>query len=274
MTMKKFFCAFCIFAISAIAFTATADTPEMAIEDWQIGVVDDSNGTLGISSATTDPKFTDPVVSVTQDGKVGIGTLYPQQNLHIVNGNILISKTSTMARADGSTNGSILFGSNVSDENGYRRGRWGIEYLESVTEGYGLNFWKVWEPNVGGFNYALFLKNNGNIGIGTKDPAYKLDVVGTIRAREILVNLGGVGGADFVFDTDYRLRPLSEVQSFIEENKHLPEIQSAVEMQQNGVSVNELQFQLLQKVEELTLYIIEQDKQIKELQQKIEELEK
>lgn len=52
------------------------------------------------------------------------------------------------------------------------------------------------------------------------------------------------------------------------------EIQSAVEMQQNGVSVNELQFQLLQKVEELTLYIIEQDKQIKELQQKIGELEK
>ena len=101
-----------------------------------------------------------------------------------------------------------------------------------------------------------------------------MDVIGTIRAREILVNLDGVGGADFVFDNNYRLRPLSEVQSFIQENRHLPEIQSAAEMQQNGVSVNELQFQLLQKIEELTLYIIEQDKQIQELQQKVEKWEK
>lgn len=86
-------------------------------------------------------------------------------------------------------------------------------------------------------------------------------------------SVNGVGGADFVFADDYCLRPLSEVQSFIQENRHLPEIQSAVEMQQNGVSVNELQFQLLQKIEELTLYIIEQDKQIQELQQKVEHLE-
>ena len=62
------------------------------------------------------------------------------------------------------------------------------------------------------------MQNNGNIGIGTKSPAYKLDVIGTIFAREILVDLNGVGGADFVFDTNYRLRPLSEVQSFITEN--------------------------------------------------------
>lgn len=182
----------------------------------------------------------------------------------------MISKTSTKTRADGSNNGSILFGADVNDKDkNSRRGSWGIEYVSTDSEGYGLNFWKV-----GGFNYALFLQNNGNIGIGTKSPAYKLDVIGTIRAREILVDLNGVGGADFVFDTNYRLRPLSEVQSFITENKHLPEIQSAKDMQQNGVSVNELQFQLLQKIEELTLYIIEQDQQIKDLQQKVEQLQK
>lgn len=247
----------------------TSTYAQITIEDWQIGVVNGSDGTLGVSITSDDPDFTEPIVSVTQEGKVGVGTSAPLQDLHVVGGNIMISKTSTKTRADGSNNGSILFGADVNDKDkNSRRGSWGIEYVSTDSEGYGLNFWKV-----GGFNYALFLQNNGNIGIGTKSPAYKLDVIGTIRAREILVDLNGVGGADFVFDTNYRLRPLSEVKSFIAENKHLPEIQSAKNMQQNGVSVNELQFQLLQKIEELTLYIIEQDQQIKDLQQKVEQLQ-
>lgn len=247
----------------------TSTYAQITIEDWQIGVVNGSDGTLGVSITSDDPDFTEPIVSVTQEGKVGVGTSAPLQDLHVVGGNIMISKISTKTRADGSNNGSILFGADVNDKDkNSRRGSWGIEYVSTDSEGYGLNFWKV-----GGFNYALFLQNNGNIGIGTKSPAYKLDVIGTIRAREILVDLNGVGGADFVFDTNYRLRPLSEVQSFIAENKHLPEIQSAKDMQQNGVSVNELQFQLLQKIEELTLYIIEQDQQIKDLQQKVEQLQ-
>lgn len=197
---------------------ATSTYAQITIEDWQIGVVNGSDGTLGVSTTSDDPKFTEPMLSVTQEGKVGIGTQYPQQDLHIVDGNILISRTSTKTRADGSNNGSILFGADVNDKDkNSRRGSWGIEYVSTDSEGYGLNFWKV-----GGFNYALFLQNNGNIGIGTKSPAYKLDVIGTIRAREILVDLNGVGGADFVFDTNYRLRPLSEVQSFITKTNTCP----------------------------------------------------
>ena len=67
---------------------------------------------------------------------------------------------------------------------------------------------------------------------------------------------------------------LSEVEAFISENNHLPEIQSAREMQENGVSMNELQIQLLQKIEELTLYLIQQEKLIQVLRQEVELLKK
>ncbi len=109
------------------------------------------------------------------------------------------------------------------------------------------------------------------VGIGTTAPSYMLDVNGTIRANEILVNSGS---ADFVFADDYNLRSLSEVHQFIQEHKHLPEIQSAEQMEKNGVSVNELQIQLLQKIEELTLYLIQQEQTIQDLQQQVEQLKK
>ena len=117
--------------------------------------------------------------------------------------------------------------------------------------------------NINGTSHMV-IQSDGNIGIGTISPSYKLDVAGTLRAREIIVN---TTGADFVFADDYQLRPLSEVETFIKVNKHLPEIKSAQEMQENGVSVSELQTQLLQKIEELTLYILQQEKRIRELEQ-------
>lgn len=114
-------------------------------------------------------------------------------------------------------------------------------------------------------NCCMTILTNGNVGIATQSPNYKLDVNGIIRANEIIVN---TTGADFVFEEDYQLRPLSEVKAFITENKHLPEIKSAQEMQENGVGVNELQIQLLQKIEELTLYILQQEDRIKALEAK------
>ena len=72
--------------------------------------------------------------------------------------------------------------------------------------------------------------------------------------------------ADFVFEDDYELRPLHEVEQFINQNKHLPEIPSAKEMEsEDGIGLAELNKLLLQKIEELTLYMIEQQKQIEEL---------
>lgn len=86
------------------------------------------------------------------------------------------------------------------------------------------------------------------------------------------MNIRVNAGADFVFSPDYQLKPLSEVEAFVKENKHLPEIPSEKQMVENGLNVNEMQIKLLLKIEELTLYVIEQNKQNKDLQKQIDEL--
>ena len=183
-------------------------------------------------------------------GKLGIGTTQPQEMLH-VNGAIRGGGANGEVTLKGD-NGSVMIGA-----------------TDAQTMTFNTDKSK-YAFNVNGIN-RMTIQNNGNIGIGTTSPVYKLDVAGTFRAREIIVN---ATGADFVFADDYRLRPLSEVEAFISENNHLPEIQSAQEMQENGVSMNELQIQLLQKIEELTLYLIQQEKVIQVLRQEVELLKK
>lgn len=113
--------------------------------------------------------------------------------------------------------------------------------------------------------YHMVMTNSGNIGIGTLTPnQYKLAVEGTLGARRIKVTQQA-NWADFVFHKDYKLPHLQEVEKFIQDNGHLPEIPTAAEVKENGVDVGEMNKLLLQKVEELTLYLIQQQKEINAL---------
>jgi hypothetical protein len=118
---------------------------------------------------------------------------------------------------------------------------------------------------------VLILGNNQNVGIGISTPVYKLDVCGIMRAKEVLVQ---TGWCDYVFDKDYKLRSLSEVDNYIQQNKHLPDVPSATDVEANGIKVAQMDSVLIKKMEELTLYVIYQNKQIEQLQQKVLQLEK
>jgi len=120
-------------------------------------------------------------------------------------------------------------------------------------------------------NKALLIHPNGSgsVGIATEcvPGNAKLAVGGKILCEEVEVRLKGSNcWADYVFENDYELRPLAEVEDYIEENKHLPGIPSTQELEENGLNVNEMLKLQMEKIEELTLYILEQEARISELE--------
>jgi hypothetical protein len=185
---------------------------------------------------------------INSNGNLGIGTANPQSQLHI----------------GGNSNSIISIGS-VSYAGNSGQALAAIQVTQGGCDGGIINFQvNPWNQTGSTGIYTpitrMIINQYGNVGIGTVNPDYKLDVLGTIRAKEVLVNLDG--GADFVFEKDYKLLPIEDVATYVQENKHLPNIPSANEMTKNGVSMGDMQVKLLQKVEELTLYVIELKKEI------------
>ena len=200
-------------------------------------------------------------MTLTTDGKLGLGTTDPQDLLH------LNSATNTSLRIEGGTNGYA----NIRLRSG------------SDTSPYG---WEIWTDPTHNFldffhsGSRMTLLKNGHLGIGTSNPGSKLTVNGDIHAKEVRVDLN-VPGPDYVFAEDYDLPTLESIESYIRENKHLPEVPSAKEMEANGIDVGVMNMLLLKKVEELTLHLIElkrENKKIKEVNdfilQRIKELER
>jgi hypothetical protein len=113
---------------------------------------------------------------------------------------------------------------------------------------------------------------NGNFGIGTSNPgSFKLAVNGKIWTQEVNVQMTNPG-PDYVFEKDYDLLSLYELERYVNQNKHLPEVPSAKEMEKDGLNLKEMNLILLKKMEEMTLHLINQEKKISSLQHQIENL--
>ncbi|OXB21269.1 hypothetical protein B0A71_05135 [Flavobacterium tructae] len=123
------------------------------------------------------------------------------------------------------------------------------------------------------YNVKMSILANGNVGVGTLVPDSKLTVAGNIHAQEVKVTVNAGAVPDYVFANDYKLKSLEEVESYIKKNSHLPEIPSAKEIEKNGLMLAEMNLNLLKKMEEMTLYMIEQNKRIEKQNEKIRVLE-
>jgi len=117
-------------------------------------------------------------------------------------------------------------------------------------------------------SYMYFLPN-GNVGIGIKTPVSKLSVNGTVRAREVNVTSDW---ADYVFEPGYKLLPLDSLAGHIRQLGHLPGMPSAAEIREEGLNMGSIIKGQQQKIEELTLYILQQQAALKAVQSEIKKL--
>lgn len=192
-------------------------------------------------------------IRILSDGRVGIGTPAPENKFQI--------NSCFGVREDGVV-------------------KWGSSILSGNEILYGYLSWDTDKTIIGSNTNLTFVNNgsermristNGRVSIGTttldNTPNVLLTVNGAIHAKEVLVDMNIL--ADYVFSPGYSLMPLNKVEAFVKTNRHLPEIPSAAEVKEKGLSMGEMQNKLLQKIEELTLYVIEQQKQIEQLKKVI-----
>ena len=239
--------------------TTTGETDSQAptaITDLVAGSTTSSSTSLSWSASMDDVGVVD--YEIFQDGN-SIGLSGGATSFNVTNLTPETSYSFTAVAMDGSGNISTISNSGI------------ITTLEAPTGGAtaftteNANLPTVdWQSN----NFIA----SGNVGIGTQvNPAYRLAVAGNIVAEVVRVALLGYW-PDFVFETSYELPSLAAVEQHIKTNKHLMNIPSAHQVQQQGIALGDMDAKLLRKIEELTLYAIAQEKQIQQLKSQNEQL--
>jgi hypothetical protein len=234
------------------------------------------------------PSFSNSSLSVSDNGNVGIGTNNPSSKLEVDTNSqndlasVLVLKGRTSDETG--TNGVMLgFQTEHAVSN---LSKAGIAFVRKGGYGTG-NLHFLVNSNIDNGQVKLSdakmsIISNGNVGIGTTNPDSKLTVKGKIHAEEVKIDLAVP--ADYVFEKyytgesslkpDYKLLILTEVEKFTQANHHLPNVPSAKEIKENGLLLGEMSNILLQKIEELTLYAIEQQKENNLQSKEIETLKK
>jgi len=272
------------------------------IENGGTSLISFGNGTISLETAKdsvagSQVNTTGKNITLTAEGNVGIGITIPAKKLHVqgdtyLNGNVGIGINNPQSRLH------VLGDVSIQDDTfklalGKATGQtlnWGTSYIGfNATREYKNGNW-IWTLNGDGANNGggvMWTTVHGNIYFATIPSTGKIDKTltdaqirnnvklhltpdGVLRAKEVLVTL--TGWPDYVFEEDYALMSLQETEQFIKENKRLPAIPSAAEVAENGVNLGEMNALLLKKVEELTLYILQQNSDIQLLKEEVQAL--
>ena len=227
-----------------------------------------------------DPSSNIPLYYNPSNGCFGVDNSDPQYKLD-VNGDVKVLSGLNVGSASGAGPGVIKLTSIYSDMLiGAGPNNYNLFDLGFGAHPYGGRFLlmmqgvtKVELNAYGASKFSNGLNVAGSVGIGgVTNPQYTLTVSGNVAARNFITSQAVWN--DKVFSPTYNLMPLSILESYVKEHKHLPEVAEEKVVLKNGVNIGEFQAQLLQKVEELTLYVIEQDKKNAKLVSTVEALQK
>lgn len=210
------------------------------------------------------------LLTIAESGNVGIGISNPTSTL-TVNGNLSISNGQNKFTYNGAADINLQYSERGSGGRALVHdsgNKLTLNYGGDFTGGTGIGTNVYFAANSSGTSYI----SNGSLAIGTSDAkGYKLAVAGNVVAEQITVKLQS-SWPDYVFDRYYNLRSLKDLEQYLNANRHLPDIPSATEIHEKGQDLGKINSALVKNVEELTLHLIEKDKQI-ELQQRIIEVQ-